>query len=95
MGSAVDELRRRDEPTIDELRERLGGLGVSDEDMMQRWLFGADVVEAQRRAGPPAPYPSGRHPVVELVDRLARRDDRALIAVERPGLRLRLERRAG
>ena len=91
----ADELRRRDEPTIDDLRERFGGSGVSDEDMMLRWLFGADAVEAQRRAGPPELYPSGRHPVVELVDRLAQRDDRALIAVERPGLRLRLERRAG
>ena len=91
----ADELRRRDEPTIDDLRERFGGPGVSDEDMMLRWLFGTDAVEAQRRSGPPMPYPSGRHPVVELVDRLAQRDDRALIAVERPGLRLRLERRAG
>lgn len=91
----ADELRRRDEPTLDDLRERFGGKGVTEEDMMLRWLFGADAVEAQRRAGPPAPYPSGRHPVVELVDRLAQRDDRALIAVERPGLRLRMERRAG
>ena len=90
----ADELRRRAEPTLDELRERFGGKSVTDEDMMLRWLFGADAVEAQRRAGPPVPYPSGRHPVVELVDRLARRDDRALIAVERPGLKLRLERRA-
>ena len=62
--------------------------------MILRWLFGADAVEKQRRAGPPAPYRSGRHPVVDLVDRLAQRDDRALIAVERPGLRLRMERRA-
>ena len=93
----TDEVRRGDgpEPTLDDLRERFGGKGVTDEDMMLRWLFGADAVEAQRKAGPPVPYPSGRHPVVDLVDRLARRDDRALIAVERPGLKLRLERRAG
>ena len=45
-------------------------------------------------AGPPQPYASGRHPVVELVDRLAQRDDRSLIAVKKPGLSLRLERRA-
>ncbi len=90
----ADELRRRDEPTLDDLRERFGGPGVPDEEMILRWLFGADAVEEQRRAGPPVPYPSGRHPVVDLVDRLAQRDDRALIAVERPGLRLRMERRA-
>ena len=48
----ADELRRRDEPTIDELRERFGGKGVSEEDMMLRWLFGADAVEAQRRGRP-------------------------------------------
>ena len=89
----ADELRRREEPTLDALRERFGGKGVEDEEMMLRWLFGADAVEAQRRAGPPRPYASGRHPVVELVDRLARRGDRALIAVDRPGLSLRLERR--
>ena len=90
----ADELRRRDEPTLDDLRERFGGPGVADEEMILRWLFGADAVEEQRRAGPPVPYRSGRHPVVDLVDRLAQRDDRALIAVERPGLRLRMERRA-
>ena len=90
----ADEVRRRDEPTFDDLRQRFGGPGVTDEETMLRWLFGADAVEAQRRAGPPQPYASGRHKVVELVDRLTQRDDRALIAVERPGLRLRLERRA-
>ena len=87
------ELQRRDEPTLDELRERFGGPGVPDETMMLRWLFGAEAVEAQRGAGPPQPYPSGRHPVVELVERLTQREDKALIAVERPGLSLRLERR--
>ncbi len=89
----ADEVRRRDEPSLDELRERFGGKGMAEEEMMLRWLFGADAVEDQRRAGPPVPYASGRHPLVELVDRLCRRDDRALIAVERPGLALRLERR--
>ena len=39
------------------------------------------AVEYRRRAGLPQPYPSGRHPVVELVNRLAQRDGRALIAV--------------
>lgn len=90
----ADEIRSREEPTLDDLRARFGGPGVADEEMLLRWLFGKDAVEAQRHTGPPAPYPSGRHPVVELVDRLAQRDDKALIAVERPGLRLRLERRA-
>ena len=42
--------------------------------------------------GPPEHYPGGRHPVMDLVDRLAQRADRSLIAVERPGLKLRLER---
>ena len=89
------EVRRGDgpEPTLDDLRERFGGPGVPDEEMMLRWLFGGEAVEEQRRAGPPEPYQSGRHPVVDLVHRLTQRDDRALIAVERPGLKLRLERR--
>ncbi len=89
----ADEVRRRDEPSLDDLRERFGGAGVAEEEMMLRWLFGIDAVAAQRSAGPPTPYASGRHPVVALVDRLCRRDDRALIAIDRPGLSLRLERR--
>ena len=90
------EVRRGDgpEPTLVDLRDRFGGPGVPDEETILRWLFGAEAVEEQRSAGPPRPYPSGRHPLVELVDRLAQRDDRALIAVERPGLSLRLEQRA-
>ena len=86
------DIRRRilDRKRTGEVR-RGDGPGVPDEETILRWLFGAEAVEEQRRAGPPQPYPSGRHPVVELVDRLAQRDDKALIAVERPGLSLRLE----
>ena len=54
----------------------------------------ADVLEGTVRVRAELGYASGRHSVVELVDRLCRRDDRAPIAIERPGLSLGMERRA-
>ena len=79
-------------PTLAEMRARHGGAGVTDEDMILRWLFGEDDVAAMKAAPPPAAYPTGRHPLVSLIDALARREDCDRIHVVKPGLSLTLAR---
>ena len=88
------ELKRPDapEPSLADMRKRFGGAGVSDEDMMLRWLFGAADVAAMHAAPAPTDYPSGRHPVVSLIEALTKRTDCSRIHISKPGLSLTLER---
>ena len=83
------------EPTVEDMRRRHGGAGVSDEEMILRWLFGDDDVAALRRSAPPTDYPSARRPLVSLIEALAKRTDCSRIQVSKPGLSLTLEKRAG
>jgi hypothetical protein len=83
------------DPALDELRRLYGGAGVSDEEMVLRWLTRKEDVAAMRAAGPPRPYPSAMHPVVTLVEEITkRRDSNHIIRVRRQGLSLSLEKRA-
>ena len=88
------ELKRPDapEPSLADMRKPFGGAGVSDEDMMLRWLFGAADVAAMHAAPAPTDYPSGRHPVVSLIEALTKRTDCSRIHISKPGLSLTLER---
>lgn len=82
------------DPSLDELRRLYGGTGVSDEEMVLRWLTSKEDVAAMRAAGPPRPYLSAMHPVVTLVEEIAKRRDCNRIRVRRHGLSLSLEKRA-
>ncbi len=79
-------------PTLAAMRARYGGAGISDEEMVLRWLFGEDDVAAMRAAPPPADYPTGRHPLVSLVRALTERSDCNRIHISKPGLSLTLAR---
>jgi oxaloacetate decarboxylase alpha subunit len=82
------------DPSLDELRRLYGGTGVSDEEMVLRWLTSKEDVATMRAAGPPRPYLSAMHPVVTLVEEIAKRRDCNRIRVRRHGLSLSLEKRA-
>lgn len=88
------ELRRPDEPepSLADMRKRFGGAGISDEDMMLRWLFGEPDVATMKAVPPPTDYPSGRHKLVSLIEALTKRSDCSRIHISKPGLSLTLER---
>lgn len=90
------ELKRAEEtePTLADMRRRYGGPGVSDEEMILRWLFGDQDVDALRKAGPPVAYPSARAPLVSLIEELTKRTDCSRIQIRKPGFSLTLGRRA-
>jgi oxaloacetate decarboxylase alpha subunit len=81
-------------PSLDEMRQKFGGPGVSDGDLVLRWLTSKDEVDAMHAAGTPTDYVTTRRPLVTLIEELAKRSDCGRIRVHKPGLSLRLEKRA-
>ena len=81
------------EPSIEEIRSKMGGVGVSDEELLLRWALRKEDIEAMRAAGQPKEYISARHPLVTLVHELTKRKDYHQIRVQKPGMSLILEKR--
>jgi oxaloacetate decarboxylase alpha subunit len=84
----------REQPTLADMRRDLGGPGVSDEELLLRWLLNRDDIAAMRAAGPAKEYVTAKHPLVRLMAELARNPDCNLIQVSKPGFALRLEKSA-
>ena len=82
------------DPPLAEMRARYGGAGVSDDEMLMRWITSREDVDAMRAAGPPKDYTDLRHPLVALVASLVRHSDCDRVQVRKPGFALTLERRA-
>ncbi len=80
------------EPTYQEIRERFGGPGVSDEEMLLRMECSPEELAALRAAGPPRDYEhlDAASPLVALVEQLTSRGDRSYVHVEKSGLSLTL-----
>jgi len=83
------------EPSVEEVRRKIGGRDVSDDELLLRWLLHKEEIEAMRAAGPPKEYIGARHPLVTLIQELTKRTDLSQIRVEKEGLSLTLEKRAG
>ncbi len=77
------------EPTLGEMRRKYGGHGVSDEELLLRWIVGKDDVDAMRAAGPPEEYPI-RQPLLTLIEDLAGRNNYSRIQVRKPEFSLTL-----
>ena len=82
------------EPSLAEMRRKYGGAGVSDEDMMLRWIMSKEEVDVMHAAGPPKEYLSARQPLVALIGELTKRSDSSRIRIQKPGFSLRLEKHA-
>ncbi len=83
------------EPSLAEMRQKFGAPGVSDEELLLRWITSKDDVDALRAAEPPGEYLSSRQPLVTLIEELTRRTDCSRIRMQKPGFSLILERRGG
>ena len=89
------ELTRREppDPSLREMRRKYGGAGVSDGEMMLRWIISKEEVDAMRQAGPPREYLTATQPLVTLIGELTRRTDCRQIEVRKPGFSVTLARR--
>ncbi len=81
------------QPTLKEVREKFGGPGVSDEEMLLRAEVSAEEIAAMRAAGPTREYAlDAEQPLVTLIEGLAKRTDRNFIQVQKNGLTITLSR---
>jgi len=89
------EIAARPQPTdsLEDLRCKYGGPGVSDEDVLLRFFSSKEDVERMRTAGPPRAYHTGGNPLLNLVAELSKKTDRHSVFIQRPNFSLRLERR--
>jgi oxaloacetate decarboxylase (Na+ extruding) subunit alpha len=81
------------QPTIEELRRKLGGPSLSDDELLMRYVVGDDDVEAMRAAGAPKQYHDTRNPLLTLLQDLTQRKDCRQIYVRKDGFFLALEKR--
>jgi oxaloacetate decarboxylase alpha subunit len=89
------EIAERPRPTdsLHDLRRKYGGAGVSDEDVILRFFSSKEDVERMRAAGPARAYTSERNPLIDLVENLAKSNDRGRVFIRNRNFSLRMERR--
>jgi oxaloacetate decarboxylase (Na+ extruding) subunit alpha len=81
------------EPSLHEVRQKIGGPGVSDEELLLRWLLHEEEIAAMRAAGPIREYVTAIHPLIALIEEMAQRADLSKIHVEKTDFSLTLEKR--
>jgi oxaloacetate decarboxylase alpha subunit len=86
---------RPDEPSADEMRRRMSADGVSDEELLLRWIVGKEDIDAMRANPRSLEYLNAEQPLVNLLQELTKRSDYRQIHVEKPSFSITLERRAG
>jgi oxaloacetate decarboxylase alpha subunit len=82
------------EPTVHELRQKLGGPSLGDDELLMRYVVGNEDVEAMRAAGAPKRYSDTRNPLLTLLQDLTQRKDHRQIHVRKDGFSLILEKRS-
>jgi oxaloacetate decarboxylase (Na+ extruding) subunit alpha len=81
------------QPSIADLRKEIGRPGISDDELLLRFLFPEEHVEATISAGPiQTAYPRGDKPVVALIEELAKQKHAHHIAVQKRDFSLTLRR---
>jgi oxaloacetate decarboxylase alpha subunit len=83
------------EPTIQEVRQKFGGSGVSDEELVLRVIVGVDAVKAMLSAGAPREYLKAGQPLLSLVGELSKQKEYRQIYIRKENLSLRLEKKGG
>ena len=81
------------EPSLDEVRRKFGGPGISDEELVIRVVAGPDSVKEMLAAGAPREFLDARRPVSVLLKQLAGARELRQVHIRRDDLSLRLEQR--
>ena len=76
--------RQRSEPSLKEIREKLGGPGVSDEEFLLRYIMkGEDEIALMRSAGRPKQYYSAAMPLLTLLQELGKHRTVRYVRIQR------------
>ncbi len=80
------------QPSVEELRQRLGGRSVSDEELILRVIVGEEKeIQAMRAAGPAKEYFTSENPLITLIHELLTHGDLAEVQVEKGDLLLNVK----
>jgi oxaloacetate decarboxylase alpha subunit len=77
--------------TLEEVRQKLGAAGVSDEELVLRVIAGGAAVDAMLAQGAPREYLSARRPLLRLIEELATRREWKSVYIVKGNLSLRLK----
>jgi oxaloacetate decarboxylase alpha subunit len=80
------------QPSIEEVRNKLGGRSLSDDELLMRYVVGKEDVEALRAAGAPKAYSDVKKPLLALLRDLTQRKDYNQIYVHKDGLSISLRK---
>lgn len=76
--------RKKPDVTLNELRDQMGGPGVSDEEFLMRYLMkGEEEIRAMRAAGPYRPYFDASMPLLTLIQELDKHRSVRYVQVQR------------
>jgi oxaloacetate decarboxylase alpha subunit len=80
------------EPSLKEVRERVGALGLSDDEFLLRCFLRPDEIESMKSAGPPQNYLTAKSPLVTLVQQLTTRPRANFVHIRKDGFSLTLRK---
>jgi hypothetical protein len=70
------------------------GAQLSDEDLILHYFAGGEYVKALPDHGKPREYLDATQPLVKIIEQMAKRKDSNQVFIERPGFKIRMEKRA-
>ena len=81
------------QPTIEEVRQKLGGPSVSDDELILRFIIQEEKeIQAMRAAGPPKEYVTSANPLVTIIHELLRKAELGYILVKKGDFSLTLRK---
>jgi oxaloacetate decarboxylase alpha subunit len=99
-GKILDRPRSREwarwtppEPTLKEIRERVGAVSVSDDEFLLRCFLRPDEIESMQAVGPPEDYLTSKHPLITLIQQLTTRTHPKFIRIQKRSFSLTLQQR--
>ena len=84
---------RMPQPTLNEIKQKYGYPGISDEDLLSRYFAGPEFFDAMRAAGPRREYPSAEQPLLQLVKQLVGNKALGRVYIRRPEFSLTIGRK--
>jgi oxaloacetate decarboxylase alpha subunit len=83
---------RPPEPTVSEIRKKLGAENVCDDELLLRWNLSVEEIETMKAAGAPKEYLTARQPLVSLIDALTKRNNYRQIVVQKGEMVIALQK---
>jgi oxaloacetate decarboxylase (Na+ extruding) subunit alpha len=89
------EIAERPPPSdsLQDLRQKYGGQGVTDEEVLSRFFTSKEDVDRMHAAGPARTFETNGNPLLNLVAELSKQTERNSVFIRNPNFSIRLERR--